>query len=310
MLAYYADHFVLPLPPGHRFPMAKYRMLRDALAAELPAVELHEAPRSDDEELRLVHTLEYIGAVRDGRLSAEEQRAIGFPWSTAMVERSRRSVGGTVAAAFSAMQTGISANLAGGTHHAYADRGGGFCVFNDLAVAARSAQAAWRQSHSDELNVLILDLDVHQGNGTAGIFESDASVFTVSLHGEKNFPFRKERSDLDVSLPDGCGDGDYLRALDHALMDVDRRFQPGLVIYQAGVDPYTGDRLGRLKLSADGLRQRDRRVFEWCEGRRCGVAMTMGGGYAKRIEETVGLQLNSFREALSSWRRWHNLSDV
>ncbi len=287
--------------------MAKYRMLRDAVAAELPEIELHEAPQCADIELQLAHTPSYIGAVSQGRLSQAQQREIGFPWSPAMVERSRRSVGGTVAAAFSAMQYGVSANLAGGTHHAYADHGGGFCVFNDLAVAARSIQAVWRQSHSDDLKVLILDLDVHQGNGTACIFRGDPTVFTASLHGDKNFPFRKESSDLDVSLPDGCGDADYLQALERTLCDLEQRFSPGLVMYQAGVDPYAGDRLGRLSLSAEGLRQRDRRVLKWCESLRSAVAITMGGGYASRIEDTVGLQLNTFREALASWRRWHNL---
>lgn len=310
MLAYYADHFVLPLPCGHRFPMAKYKMLRDALAAHLPDIELQEAPPCGNTEIMQVHTAGYVEAVTQGRLSSEAQRGIGFPWSPEMVERSRRSVGGTVAAAFSAMQSGVSGNLAGGTHHAYADRGEGFCVFNDLAVAAKSAQAAWRQSHFDDLQVLILDLDVHQGNGTAKIFREDPSVFTASIHGERNFPFRKEHSDLDVSLPDGCGDEEYLSALKRLLLDLELQFQPGLVLYQAGVDPYQGDRLGRLSLTAAGLRERDSTVFQWCESRRYPVAFTMGGGYADPIEETVGLQVNTYREALASWRHWHNLPHV
>lgn len=308
MQAFYADHFVLPLPPGHRFPMAKYALLRDALILACPELELQEAPACSDEELLLVHSGAYVDAVRHGRLSEDQQRAIGFPWSAAMAERSRRSVGGTVAAAFAALQDGMAANLAGGTHHAYPDSGSGFCVFNDLAVAARGAQALWGQSHSTALPVLIVDLDVHQGNGTAHIFADDASVFTLSVHGENNFPFRKEHSDLDVALPDGCDDALYLLALSDALAEVEQRFSPGLVLYQAGVDPSELDRLGRLKLSAAGLQQRDRMVFEWCETHRYPVALTMGGGYANRIEDTVQLQVNTYREALRCWRRWHNLA--
>jgi acetoin utilization deacetylase AcuC-like enzyme len=235
-----------------------------------------------------------------------------------MAERARRSVGATVAAVRSAMLTGVAANLAGGTHHAYADKGSGFCVFNDVAVAARLMQAEWGRSTSSRfgqpegvrrlpLKVAVIDLDVHQGNGTASIFEADDSVFTLSLHGDKNFPFRKESSDLDVALPDGCQDGDYGAALDHALDELGQRFEPGLVIYLAGADPFEGDRLGRLKLSYDGLEARDRRVFDWCFSRRLPVAFVMAGGYGVKIEETVQVQLNTYRTALSYWQRWQNL---
>ncbi|HSV54868.1 MAG TPA: histone deacetylase, partial [Burkholderiaceae bacterium] len=251
MLAFYSDHFVLPLPEGHRFPMAKYRLLRERVAAELPQVRMMQAPPASDGELALAHSPAYINAVADGSLGAQQMREIGFPWSEAMVERSRRSAGATVAAAKAALGLlppgaahGIAANMAGGTHHAYADKGGGFCVFNDAAVAARLAQAEWGRGRkrAQPLQVAIIDLDVHQGNGTASIFARDPSVFTLSMHGEKNFPFRKEPGDIDVDLPDGCGDHDYLQALEGALEELDHRFSPGLVIYLAGADPFEGDR--------------------------------------------------------------------
>lgn len=284
--------------------MAKYSLLRDRVALELPQVEMLEAPRASDGELALVHTPAYIASVDTGTISPAAMREIGFPWSPAMMERSRRSVGASVAAALTALQHGLAANLAGGTHHAYADRGGGFCVFNDVAVAARMAQTVRARTHRTGLQVAVIDLDVHQGNGTSSIFKLDRSVFTLSLHGDKNFPFRKEGGDMDVALPDGCRDSEYLLALDLALDELDRRFEPGLVIYLAGADPYEGDRLGRLKLTFDGLEARDRRVFDWCFVRRIPVAFCMGGGYGVRIEETVRVQINTYRVAFEYWRRW------
>jgi acetoin utilization deacetylase AcuC-like enzyme len=310
MNAYYADHFVLPLPQGHRFPMAKYGLLRDALVQTLPEVTLLEAPPASDGELALAHDPAYIAAVTEGTLSAVAQREIGFPWSVQMAERARRSVGGTIAACRAAMGgQGMAANLAGGTHHAYAFKGGGFCVFNDVAVAARLMQAeagrlAARQGLSRRaLQVAVVDLDVHQGNGTAHIFRHDASVFTLSLHGEKNFPFRKEASDLDVELPDGCRDDAYLEALTVALDELSQRFEPDLVIYLAGADVFEGDRLGRLKLSADGMEARDRQVFSWARAQGLPLAFVMAGGYGHRIEETVAVQLNTYRVALAHARR-------
>jgi acetoin utilization deacetylase AcuC-like enzyme len=307
MKAYYSDQFVLPLPPGHRFPMAKYAMLRDQLTRALPKVQLLAAPCASNGELALAHSPAYVASIADGTLTAAAQREIGFPWSSAMVERSRRSVGATVAAVRSALVDGIAANLAGGTHHAYADKGSGFCVFNDVAVAARLMQAEWSAAtRRAPLKVAVIDLDVHQGNGTAHIFQNDDSVFTLSLHGDKNFPFRKECSDLDVALADGCGDDEYLAALAHVLDELARRFAPALVIFLAGADPYAGDRLGRLKLSADGLEARDRRVFDWCFDRRIPLAFVMAGGYGVNIEETVQIQLNTYRVALDYWQRWQN----
>jgi len=305
MRAFYSGQFVLPLPEGHRFPMSRYAMLRDRLLEQLPAVVMDVAPRAGDDELALAHTAEWISAVSDGSVSPQAMREIGFPWSEAMVERSRRSAGATVAACRAAFSEGVSANMAGGTHHAYADKGSGFCVFNDAAVAARLMQAEHARA-GQLLRVAVVDLDVHQGNGTARIFQGDPSVFTLSLHGQKNFPFRKETSDLDVELPDGCGDAEYLAALEHALDELDRRFAPGLVIYLAGADPFERDRLGRLKLSFDGLEARDRRVFDWAWQRRLPMAFAMAGGYASDIAETVQVQVGTFRVALEYWRRWQN----
>ena len=284
--------------------MAKYAMLRETIVKQLPAVALMEAPAASDGQLALVHTPEYIERLVSGQISAAAMREIGFPWSDYMVARARRSVGATVAAVRAALQTGVAANLAGGTHHAYAGKGGGFCVFNDVAVAARLAQAEWLRQQRQPLKVAVIDLDVHQGNGTAHIFQNDDSVFTLSLHGDKNFPFRKETSDLDVALADGCGDADYLAALEQALLELSQRFEPGLVLYLAGADPYAGDRLGRLALSQDGLEARDRRVFDWCHQRRIPVAFVMAGGYGRQIEETVQIQLRTFRLGLSYAQRW------
>jgi acetoin utilization deacetylase AcuC-like enzyme len=306
MRAFYSGQFVLPLPPGHRFPMGRYALLRQGLERQLPEVRMFEAPRATDGELALAHTPQWIASISDGSVSAAAMREIGFPWSEAMVERSRRSAGATIAACRAAFADGVSGNMAGGTHHASADKGGGFCVFNDAAVAARLMQAEHGRRARAPLQVAIVDLDVHQGNGTARIFQGDPSVFTLSIHGQKNFPFRKEASDLDVELPDGCGDADYLAAVEHALGELERRFTPGLVIYLAGADPFERDRLGRLKLSFDGLEARDRRVFDFAWQRRIPLAFAMAGGYAADIAETVQVQLGTFRVAFEYWRRWQN----
>lgn len=307
MQGFYSDHFVLPLPAGHRFPMPKYRLLRDAIERELPQVRLQVAQPATDGELALVHAPSYVDDVSQGRLSAAQQREIGFPWSVAMAERSRRSVGATIQAARAALAEGVAGNLAGGTHHAYADHGSGYCVFNDIAVAARLMQAEWHRARRALLRVAVIDLDVHQGNGTASIFRDDATVFTLSLHGAKNFPFRKEASDLDVELPDGTGDAVYLDALDTALQRLWAAHgdaPPGLVFYLAGADPHEGDRLGRLKLSAAGLAERDRRVFDACRARGIPLVLAMGGGYGQRIEDTVAVQLATWREAAASQAAW------
>jgi acetoin utilization deacetylase AcuC-like enzyme len=299
MRAFYSDTFVLPLPEAHRFPMAKYRRLRERLVDEqvLAASDLAVPDPIDWDDLRLVHTAAYVDAVANGTLAADVQRRIGFPWSPQMVERSRRSVGATLAAARRALHgDGVSANLAGGTHHAFSDRGEGYCVFNDVAVAARVLQ----RDHAIR-RALVVDCDVHQGNGTAAIFHGDASVFTLSLHGANNFPFRKEASDLDVTFQDGAGDDEYLAALADAVPRALDRHRPDIVFYLAGADPYEGDRLGRLRLTIAGLAARDRLVFDTCLARELPVAVAMSGGYAPEIEAIVTIHLNTIKEAV-----WHS----
>lgn len=315
MQVFYATRSVLPLPAGHRFPMAKYQLLRDRLPAEVEGVELRQAEPASSGELALAHQPAYIQAISTGTIEPPAMREIGFPWSDAMVDRAKRSVGATISAARVALREGVAANIAGGTHHAASGKGSGFCVFNDAAVAARLMQAEQSRmpagaatSGREPLRVAVIDLDVHQGNGTASIFRGDDTVFTLSLHGARNFPFRKEAGDLDVELPDGCGDGEYLQALELALGQLERRFAPGLVIYLAGADPHEGDRLGRLKLTWSGLQARDRRVFDWAWQRRIPVAMCMAGGYGVRIDDTVQAQVNTFAIASEYWRRWQNLA--
>lgn len=309
MKVYYATTQVHRLPDGHRFPMEKYELLRQRLSLELPQIHATLATPATDGELALVHCPAYIDSVIQGSLSPAAQREIGFPWSPGMVERARGSSGATIMASRTAMTEGVAANLAGGTHHAYRDKGSGFCVFNDVAVAVRLMQAEWSRTHTRPLRVAVIDLDVHQGNGTASIFRDDDTVFTLSLHGARNFPFRKEPGDLDVDLPDGCTDDDYLQALEQALGELERRFEPQRVFYLAGADPHEGDRLGRLKLSFDGLEARDRRVFDWAWQRRLPLTLAMAGGYGHRIEDTVQVQINTFRVAWmywSAWQRWQN----
>jgi acetoin utilization deacetylase AcuC-like enzyme len=306
MHIYFAATHIQTLPAGHRFPMGKYELLRQRLAAELPQLQLALAEPASDGELALVHTPGYIDAVVNGSLSPAAQREIGFPWSDGMVERARRSVGATISAARTAMKEGVAANLAGGTHHAYADKGSGFCVFNDVAVAARLLQAEVAREKRNALQVAVIDLDVHQGNGTADIFRHDPSVFTLSMHGAKNFPFRKEASDIDIDLPDGCTDEVYLAQLQDALAQLEADCSPGLVFYLAGADPHEGDRLGRLKLSFEGLMARDRMVLDWAWQKRIPLAMAMAGGYGKDIADTVQVQMNSFSEAYTAWQHWQN----
>ena len=301
MKAFYSDRFVLPLPAGHRFPMQKYRLLRERVERELITVELLEAPLISETQLSLVHTAGYVKQVFDGQLDALQMRSIGFPWSPEMVERSRRSAGATLAACRAAMHDGFALNLAGGTHHAYADHGAGFCVFNDAAVAARTLQHEARQRGAS-LQVAIVDLDVHQGNGTARIFAGDPSVFTLSLHGEHNYPFEKEQSDLDVALPDGCDDAAYLLALETALRTVFLRCTPELIIYLAGADPHHGDRLGRLGLTLDGLVRRDGCVYDMAQARGIPVAIAMAGGYGHDIDQTVDVHLQTVQLAATYQR--------
>jgi acetoin utilization deacetylase AcuC-like enzyme len=299
--AFYSDTFVLPLPATHRFPMAKYRRLRERLLEEhvLGEGDLCVPDPIAWDDLLLVHEPAYVRSVAEGSLSKEAQRRIGLPWSPEMLERSRRSVGATLAAARAAFTAsdggdwGAAANLAGGTHHAFTDRGEGYCVFNDIAVAARVLlrDGVIRRA-------AVVDCDVHQGNGTAAIFRNDPAVFTCSFHGAKNFPFRKETSDLDVVFDDGAGDEEYLRELARHLPPVLDSHRRDIVFYLAGADPYEGDRLGRLSLTVNGLRERDRMVIEACRARAIPMAITMSGGYAMDVEALVTIHVNTIKEAV------------
>lgn len=311
MKAFFADNVPLLLPPGHRFPADKYRLLRERVLAQLSELDLAASKPASPGELALAHSPSYIADVIDGRLSQAQLREIGFPASPLMAERACRSVGASIQAARAALidGQGVAANLAGGTHHAKADAGGGYCVFNDVAVALRLMQSEWHRVHRKLLRVAVIDLDVHQGNGTASIFQDDDTVFTLSMHGAKNFPFRKSAGDLDVELPDGCGDEAYLAALDQAMVQLWQRHAdalPGLVFYLAGADAHEGDRLGRLKLTTAGMAERDRRVFTSAREKAIPLALAMGGGYGHDIGTTVDVQINTLREALKSWQRWNN----
>ena len=278
--------------------MPKYRLLRERLVAEgvLGAQELEESEVIDRPSLLLAHTPEYLDAVFSGTLSEPEQRRLGFSWSEALVARSRASVFGTVAAARAALRDGVAGNLAGGTHHAHADRGTGFCLFNDIAVAARTLQ---REGLIDR--ALVVDLDVHQGDGTAAIFAGDESVFTFSMHGARNFPFHKQRSSLDVELADGCGDSEYIATLEEHLPAVLDRARPDVLFFQAGVDPLEHDLLGRLKLTEAGLQLRDRIVASASRDRGIPLVLTLGGGYARPIALSVDAHLGTWREARSAF---------
>lgn len=290
--AFYTDEFVLPLPSGHRFPMEKYRILRDKVSQSVCFIKLSVPPAATAGQLALAHCPGYVQRIEEGNISADEQRDIGFPWSKAMVERSLRSVGATVAAVRSALQHGASVNLAGGTHHAKHNKGGGFCVFNDIAVAARVYQTDLIGLLGGRCpKVLVVDLDVHQGDGTAEILANDPSVFTFSMHGARNYPFTKSASDLDIALPDGIDDDAYIEQLEIALAHIDKLFSPDLVLYVAGLDVHQADRLGKLSLSDKGIELRDRVVFNWASQRDLPVVAVMAGGYFPDLEHLTNLQL-------------------
>jgi len=293
---FYGDHFVLPLPEGHRFPMAKYSMLRERVAADgiCGPGELRTPRAVTDEEILRSHAPGYLERVVWGSLTDKEIRRIGFPWSERMVERSRRASGGTLGACLAALEEGFAANLAGGTHHAFSGRGEGYCVFNDSAIAARAVQAAGLAAR-----MIVIDTDVHQGNGTAEILRGDATVFTFSIHGAKNFPFHKEESDLDAPLPDGADDSEFLTTLERGLETALEAADADLAIYLAGADPFEGDRLGRLSVTKPGLAERDRMVLEACRDRGIPVAVTMAGGYARNVEDTVDVHFQSIKRAAS-----------
>ncbi len=279
-----------PLPSGHRFPVAKYTLLRDRVVAEglIDASHLHDPDSATDEALRRVHDSRYLRALRDGTLDAAAIRRLGFPWSAALVERASRAVGGTVAVARHALSQGIAMNLAGGTHHAFAEHGEGFCLFNDVAVAIRALRHERLARRA-----VVIDLDVHQGNGTHSIFAGDADTYTFSMHGAKNFPFRKVAGTLDIELADGTPDEPYLALLADALPSVLRDARADIVFYLAGADPHEGDSLGRLSLTFDGLRRRDRMVIAACREIGLPVAIVIAGGYGRDINDTVTVHRNT-----------------
>lgn len=290
---FYADHFVLPLPPGHPFPMAKYQLLRERVGQwSTSGFRLLDAPAAPRSALAAVHAPDYVSAVLDGSLDPARLRRIGFPWTPYLAERARRTVGGTLAAAGAALRDGIGVNLAGGTHHAHRDRGGGYCVFNDLAVTARHLL-----DQSLAQRVAVIDLDVHHGDGTAAIFGNETRVWTLSVHGERIYPAVKPPSDLDIPLPAGTDDDTYLAALKPALERTFDEFRPDFVLYQAGADPYQHDRLGLFQLSMLGLARRDRLVYEYCSRFAVPVAVTMGGGYADRVSDIVDIHARTIRLA-------------
>lgn len=298
MNVYYSDIFALPLPEGHRFPIQKYTLLRERIqVSNLVRSENMLVPEAVAQEYLLrAHSSDYIERVFQGKLSVKEIRRIGFPWSEGLVERSRRSVGGTIAACHSALKDGIAINLAGGTHHAYRNHGEGYCVFNDCAVGARAVQA-----QDQAKRIIILDCDVHQGNGTAAIFQNDSTVFTFSIHAAKNFPFHKETSDLDIALPDEVRDEEYLEALRTGVDQVFKIFKADLVIYLAGADPYEDDKLGRLKLTKAGLAARDQYVFDFCHRRDIPIAVVLSGGYARKVEDTVDIHFQTVQHAIEQY---------
>jgi acetoin utilization deacetylase AcuC-like enzyme len=287
---YYCDHHVFPLPEGHRFPQRKYALVRELLKPP-DLFEFCPAQPAPEAAILRIHDAGYVRAFLDGTLDAGMMRRIGFPWSRELVARTLASVGGTLAATNDALARGWGGNLAGGTHHAFRDQGSGYCVFHDIAIAIEESRARGAISRA-----AVVDLDVHQGDGTASIYANDPDVLTLSIHGGNNFPFRKQASRIDISLEDHTGDGEYLEKLAAVLPEV-MRFNPGLVFYQSGVDGLHEDRLGRLDLTHEGLRLRDRMVFESCHAAGVPVVITLGGGYAFPIELTSQAHANTYIEA-------------
>jgi acetoin utilization deacetylase AcuC-like enzyme len=292
---FYTDDFVIPLPEGHRFPMEKYSLLRQKVceAGLVPPEDLYVPHAVTDEEILRVHDPEYLRRVQYGELTEKEIRRIGFPWSMEMVERARRSCGATIEVCRLALEDGLAISLAGGTHHAFQDYGQGYCVFNDSAIASFAMQAEGRA-----VRVVVIDCDAHQGNGTASILQNNATVFTFSIHAHNGFPFRKEKSDLDIPLHDGVDDATYLDALEEGVIRALKLAEADLAIYLAGADPYMDDRFGRLSLTKEGLANRDRLVLHDCHDAGLPVAITMGGGYAPQIQDTVDIHFQTVRIAV------------
>ena len=289
MRAFAHDVYTYPLPEGHRFPLDKYRMVREE-AERLGALDVHDADAAQWDDLRRTHSDDWVERVRRGGLERREQLALGLPWSAELVERARRATGATVLAARAALADGIAANLGGGTHHAFADVGRGFCVFNDVVTAVRVLRSEGRVGR-----VLVVDVDVHQGDGTHALLAGDAASFTLSVNGFRNYPFRRVPGDVDVDLPDGTGDDAYLEALERALPDALRRARPELCFVLAGADPFEGDRLGRLALTKEGLGERDTLIRDTVTAAGVPICLTLAGGYAEDIRDTVDINVNTLR---------------
>jgi acetoin utilization deacetylase AcuC-like enzyme len=290
VILYYTDLYEFPLPPGHRFPLQKFRLIRELLAKD-GNWALAPAALADAAVIAMAHDPDYVRQFLDGRLPKEAMRRIGFPWSESLVRRTLASVGGTLAATRDALAAGFGGTLAGGTHHACHAQGAGFCVFNDIAVAIR-----WARTEGGIQRAAVLDLDVHQGDGTAQIFQDDPAVLTISVHGKNNFPFHKQQSCIDVELADGCRNEEYLQRLGPLLERIST-FSPDILFYQSGVDAQAGDRLGRLALTLEGLQQRDRMVLQACRDLGLPVVVTLGGGYGARLQDTAGAHANTYRIA-------------
>lgn len=288
---YQSDRFDLPLPDGHRFPMDKYKKVKNGLISQsiLKKDQILEAPMASPEDILRVHDEKYYHAIEFGTLDPREQRKIGFPWSEVMLKRSRASVGGFISAVESALENGVSGNLSGGTHHSFKNRGEGFCVFNDFSVAA------FKLIHERGFkNILILDLDVHQGNGNAEICKDIPEIYVMSIHGKSNYPYKKPPSDWDIALEDNTEDEAYLKTLDSVLKELSLKSWD-IILYQAGVDPLKEDTLGRLSLGHQGLFQRDQMVLSFAKARSIPIALGLGGGYSSPIDHTVEAHLNTYR---------------
>ena len=288
MKAFAHDVFTYPLPPGHRFPLRKYRLVREA--AEAAGIDVVDARAASREELAVAHDEEYLERVETGALGRRDELALGLPWSPELVERARRSVGATLLAAEAALADGTGANVGGGTHHAFRDGARGFCLFNDVAAAARALRRAGRAKR-----ILVVDLDVHQGDGTHAAFLDDPETFTFSVNGFRNYPFHRVPGDLELDLPDGTCDDRYLDGVARLLPQALARARPNLSFYLAGADPYAGDRLGRLALTKDGLATRDRLVRDALARAGIPACVTLAGGYAERIEDTVDINVSTLR---------------
>ncbi len=293
MKLFFSDHYPLPIPENHRFPASKYRRLKELLLAEKVVSEsqLFPSPLATKEEICLAHTAEYFEQMENGSVPHEHMKRVGFPWSQGLFFRSLATVGGALQATQLALREGLSGNLAGGTHHSHTDRGEGFCVFNDIAVCSR-----YLHRHSLAKKIAIIDLDVHQGNGNSSILSADENIFIFSMHGEKNYPYKKISSHLDIGLPDGCEDDQYLTELSRGMKIVEN-FEPDYVFYLMGVDPLVHDKLGTLNISFEGLIERDKIVLDFCFKKEISCSLALGGGYSDPIDHTVRAYANTFKVA-------------